>query len=710
MKLLLVESPSKAKVLSKYLNMQEYEVMATYGHIREILPKAISIDVNNSFYINWQIKKQLKIDVNKYTEFILATDPDREGEAIAWHIIEVFKPKVVSRISLNSITQKSLHNALNHPRQIDMHLINAYLARITLDYLVGFSISPLLWRKLPGTKSAGRVQSAALRLIVERELEIRKFQPTEYWEISMSFDMHEAYLRSYNGFNTITDISCYDDIINQVYQLTDIVTTQKQVSPKPPFMTSTLQQSASTELGFAPDKTMSIAQSLYEGKNALCEGLITYIRTDSTTIDSDFISEIRAYITQYYGNLLSNDIREYKTKVKNAQEAHEAIRVTNLLYTPDMIREYLNEDQYKLYVLIWNRMLSSQMKNAVYESTKYIITSDKQNAIFSLNTSRLLFRGYKFYQSEEVCCILNLTLNTQIHIDKWNKVQKFTSAPSRYSDASLIKELESIGIGRPSTYARIINVLKERDYIDKNTSSLMPNNKGIIVCTFLKIFFAEYINYGFTTQMEENLDAVSNGTLNYLNLLHNFWNIFEQNIKFVYSIDILNILQQIHNALSGYLWKNKIMCCNGEMLLRTSKGFPFLSCLKCNTIYCLNTQEYVHDEIAFSYNGRHVIRKNGTYGKYLEWINDKGKHINLPDMDEQKFAIVAALPKKICQYNSYDVVLKYGRFGFYCLINKVTVSIPSSIDIHDLTEKTICTLIEKKLHKLELEGIKVKNL
>lgn len=694
MKLLLVESPSKAKVLSKYLN--DYDVMATYGHIREIT-KEMAIDVNNQFQVEWSIKRKLKIDIDKYDDIILATDPDREGEAIAWHIISVFNIQNAKRISFNSVTEKSLKEALKSPREIDLSLVDAYLARIKLDYLVGFSISPILWRKLPGTKSAGRVQSIALRLLSERELEIKSFVPDEYYDIYMYFENYKAKLESYNNIKIIKDITCYDEIISKEYCIENIITTQKKISPKAPFITSTLQQAASTELSFSPDKTMQIAQSLYEGKNDLCEGLITYMRTDSTNINEDFIIDLRKYVKELYPSLISDVVNIYKSKVKNSQEAHEAIRITNLEYTPISIKGKLPEEQYKLYNLIWNRTISSQMKESIYESTKYIISH--QDIIFSMSISNLIFRGYQF-QSEETYNKYPLSIGDKIKIDKWEKIHKYTTPPNRYSEASLIKELEKRGIGRPSTYARIINVLKERDYVINSSTSLIPNNKGIIVCEFLKLYFTKYVNYDFTTQMEENLDLIANNKKSSLELLSDFWNIFSKNIEYAKELNILDILSNINNALRGKLYKENILCCNEYMTLRISKGYPFLQCAKCNQVYCLNENKYVQDEVIFKYHDRDVIKKYGRYGQYLEWIDDKGKRIRTPNVEYEEFKILASLPKIISKYNDQNVFLKYGRYGYYLFFNEQNIAIPSKINIFSLNEHEINNIIADKLKKI----------
>ena len=702
-KLFVVESPTKVKVISKYLP-KDYDVIATYGHISELSRNSLissnpevellaanpSVNPNKKFKLLWTTKRKLK-HKHDYDEIILATDPDREGEAISWHVSKRFKGKKISRILFNSITKKAILEALQNPRNINMHLVESYLTRLSLDYIVGFGISPILWRKLKCAKSAGRVQSVALKILAVRELEIKEFKSDRYWNITMLLDNNIILvLDSYKEKNVINDIECYEEIISKDYILREIKRTSRKISPKPPFITSTLQQEASSKLGFPPEKTMIIAQSLYEGKNSMNEGLITYMRTDSYSINKEFLLETRNFVKKEYPDLFLE--REYKSKTVNAQEAHEAIRVTNLSYNPLSIKDKISSDQYKLYELIWNRMIMSQMKDAIYNNTKYTISSKDNDVLFSYNESKLAFRGFKYLNTEEDIKEEKEAINKDFKIKSFSYEEKYTQPPSRYSEASLIKTLEELGIGRPSTYATTINILKERKYVNKVNNILIPNNNGILLFSFLESYFGEYINYEFTNKLESSLDEISNGTLTRLELLDNFWNKLAESIKSVLKVE--NVLSTIENDLSGRLWSKEIKCCNKEMSLRVSSLSPFLVCDICNRKYSLDLNEYVVEEIAFKYNNIDVIRKIGPYGKYLEW-NENGKIKRTKDTDENNFKIIATLPKKIYEFDGKDVLLKNGIYGFYINVSDINISIEDPLS---LTDERVHSLIVEKLN------------
>ena len=553
MYLVIVESPAKAKTINKFLG-SDYEVLASYGHVRDIEEKK-GIDVNQNFKINYQketaeskhlnnIRKSLK---NKKKLF-LATDQDREGEAIAWHIQSILeednllKDKEVLRITFNEITKKAILESLNKPRKIDMNLVDAYQARRSLDYLMGYSLSPLLIRKLPGCKSAGRVQSVALKLITERENEIQKFKPEEYWTIEPNLVLEndkkiEAKLYEVEG-EKIKKLSIKnekqaqelkEEISSSTFSISEIESKIRKNNPYPPFITSTLQLDASNKLGFSPSRTMSLAQKLYEGININGEnkGLITYMRTDSTNLSNQFIQEAKNIIAKNFGdNYVYNSVRTFKNKVKNSQEAHEAIRPSDPSIKPNELPSSLEQDLKKLYDLIWRRSLSTQASQSISKIISIKVANKSNRIILTASTSELQFDGYKkIYQDEETN-----NVNKNKDIDKLNKEtlikkvetekkQHFTEPPPRYSEASLIKKLEEYGIGRPSTYANIMKKNQLRGYVTLNSKRFFPQPSGRIVTCFLENYFQKYLNYNFTAEKENELDLVSQGEKDWKSVL-----------------------------------------------------------------------------------------------------------------------------------------------------------------------------------------------
>lgn len=561
----IVESPAKCKTIEKYLG-KDYQVLASYGHVRDLLPKEGAVDPENNFQMTYEsIERNAKhMDVickamKKADTLYLATDPDREGEAISWHVHQlledagILKDKTTHRVVFNEITKTAIQEAITHPRHLSQDLIDAQQARRALDYLVGFTLSPLLWRKVRPGLSAGRVQSPALRLISEREEEIEKFVAQEYWSIvshdSFEKQKFDARLIILDGEKqeqfSITSEKQADKAKEILVKAADgkllvkkVDKKQRKRQPTAPFITSTLQQEAARKLGFTARRTMQIAQQLYEGIDVGngAEGLITYMRTDSVNLAAEAITDIRNYIAQNYGKeLVPDEPRVYKTKAKNAQEAHEAIRPTSVAYKPDEIKSRLTDEQYKLYQLIWKRAVASQMVHATINTVAVdLVCGDKQQHVFRANGSTVVNPGFmtvylegvddkpQTQDSDEKMLPL-LKEGDEVDLDEVECKQHFTEPPPRYSEASLVKALEEFGIGRPSTYASIIHTLLNREYVTLEKKRFQPTDVGRIVNKFLTNYFTQYVDYDFTAQLEDQLDAVSLGEQQWVPLLETFW-------------------------------------------------------------------------------------------------------------------------------------------------------------------------------------------
>ena len=566
MNLVIVESPAKAKTINKYLG-KDFIVLASYGHIRDLPSKNGSVDPENNFKMIWEIdnfsKKYLKdiTDAAKdSSKIILATDPDREGEAIAWHVKEflnekkLLKDKKIERVVFNEITKNAVKNGIENPREIEPNLVDSYKARRALDYLVGFNISPILWTKLPGSKSAGRVQSVALRLLTEREHEIENFKPEEFWTLNIKVKSNNGKIFQANTFqidgNKIEKFyfrnknevnNSIEKIKSKNYSISDISSKVITRNPSGPFTTSTLQQSASSKIGFGASRTMQIAQRLYQGIDIEGDtiGLITYMRTDGTNISNEAVKLFRSYIKDKFGNnYLPNQPLNYSgKKAKNAQEAHEAIRPTDISLLPENMKKYLSTDQHKLYNLVWTRALSSQMESAKFDRNTITITSDDNLNIFKTSGSVIKFDGFlKIYKNEENNeeeNILPHVLKGPIKIEEFIDEQHFTQPPPRYSEASLVKKLEELGIGRPSTYASIISVIANRGYADIVNKRFFPTDRGKLISAFLEKLFAKYVDYGFTAKLEDQLDDITSGKEDWIKVLEEFWKDFNKNVTSV---------------------------------------------------------------------------------------------------------------------------------------------------------------------------------
>src|SRR5579883_749443 len=667
--LVIVESPAKAKTIKKYLG-PEFEVMASYGHVRDLLPKEGAVDPAHDFAMKYELieKNQKHVTaivsaMKKADALYLATDPDREGEAISWHIYEILKQKKavkdkpVHRVVFHEITKTAVKAAVDHPREISMDLVNAQQARRALDFLVGFNLSPLLWRKIRRGLSAGRVQSPALRMIVEREEEIEKFVSQEYWDIEAAA---AAQNQNFSARLTILDnnkveqftITNAEQAENAKQKLlkaangklivTKVEKKQRKRNPAAPFITSTLQQEAARKLGFTAQRTMRIAQQLYEGIDIGngAVGLISYMRTDSVNLAQEAITEIRQFITDRYGKKnLPDEPRVYKTKAKNAQEAHEAIRPTSVLRSPDTVKDYLLPEQYRLYDLIWKRTVASQMIQATYDTVAVDLQCGKDN-YFRANGSVVTDPGFmlvyqedfddKKPESDEERILPPLAEGEEVTLNDILCNQHFTEPPPRYSEATLIKSLEEHGIGRPSTYAAIIYTLQYREYVILDNKRFKPTDIGRIVKKFLTSYFTRYVDYGFTAQLEDELDEVSRGEKEWVPLLEEFWDPFKHQVD--------NIAETVKRKdVTQELLEEKCPECGKPLSIRLGKRDRFIGCTgypDCSYTRAMEEQpghetppaEVVDRECPDC--GGQLKIKHGRYGKFIGCGNyPKCKHI-----------------------------------------------------------------------------------
>lgn len=551
--LVIVESPTKAKTLSKFLG-RNYKIMASIGHLRDLPKSKFGVDIENDFepeYIKVRGKakiiNEIKAQADKADKVFLASDPDREGEAIAWHLSYLLGLDVndENRVVFHEITEDAVKNAIKNPRKIDLNLVDAQQARRILDRIVGYKISPILWKKVKSGLSAGRVQSVALKLIADREIEINKFVPDEYWTIDLLASSNDIQF-SGQYFGKLNDDKIEevklpnekvtDEIINNlgdIYRIYDKKVTERSRKPYEPFTTSTMQQEAANRLYFSTSKTMSVAQQLYEGINigSTSVGLITYMRTDSTRLSDSIINEALEYIKSNYGNVYASKGRKYNNKKANAQDAHEAVRVSSINRTPSSIKEYLSQDQYKLYKLIWDRTVQSQMTASKYLSTRYDIENNGE--IFRANGSIITFDGFtKVWKTNDKSVELpDMDKNDEFKHDLLEKNQHFTKPKARYTEASLVKELEKNGIGRPSTYSSIIKSLLNRHYIEFENKSIKPTDVGVNVTDLLQQYFDKIINVDFTSNMESSLDKIEENNVDWKNLLKEFYDQFEPQLN-----------------------------------------------------------------------------------------------------------------------------------------------------------------------------------
>ena len=680
MDVVIVESPAKAKTINKYLG-GNFRVLASYGHVRDLPAKDGSVKPNDNFSMSWEVAADSKKRVDAIAEALkgaehlyLATDPDREGEAISWHVQEVLEQRnaldniTVKRVVFHEITKTAVLDAIAHPRDVNQDLVEAYLARRALDYLVGFTLSPVLWRKLPGSRSAGRVQSVALRLICERESEIEIFKPSEYWSITGTFktsseERFDARLTHLNGKRLkrldITSEKSADEaklaIEQRNFQIGEIERKTVRRKPAPPFTTSTLQQEASRKLGFSASRTMQTAQKLYEGINIDGEtvGLITYMRTDSVTLSNDAISASRELIQKDYGAAyLPDSPRVYKTKAKNAQEAHEAIRPTDFLRRPSQLAQLLDGPQLSLYELIWNRTVACEMESAAFDQVAVDLACSDEMVTLRANGSVLRFDGFlKLYkEGEDDKSSEDDTDRRLPSMEKGQDVQQqdvvstqhFTQPPPRYTEASLVKKMEELGIGRPSTYASILKVLQDRNYVILDKRRFEPEDRGRVVTAFLANFFRRYVDYDFTADLEEQLDNISGGTVDWKKVLEDFWVAFSIAVDGTKELRISDVLDRLDADLGphffgegaeGELARKCPACEDGRVNLKIGRYGAFIGC------------------------------NNYPECRYTKQLAVAGSESETADGD----AAVAAGPKflGIDPATNLNVTLRKGPYGFY---------------------------------------------
>jgi DNA topoisomerase I len=769
MTVVVVESPSKAKTINKYLG-KDFVVLASYGHVRDLPAKDGSVKPDEDFAMDWEVdsksSKRLSDIVTALKDserLVLATDPDREGEAISWHVLEVLKKKgalkgkTVQRVAFNAITKQAVQDALAHPREIDAALVDAYLARRALDYLVGFTISPVLWRKLPGARSAGRVQSVALRLICQRELEIEKFRSQEYWSIDGRFvtpqgQEFDAALSSIDG-KRLEKLSLADEVSARAietaiksgsFSVDSIESKPAKRHPFPPFRTSTLQQEASRKLGFSASRTMQVAQRLYEGVDVGGEtvGLITYMRTDGVDMAPEAIAGTRNAILKNFGEpYLPSAPRKYTTKAKNAQEAHEAIRPTDLFRTPQSIKRELDEDQFALYDLIWKRTISSQMESAELErTTADIVTKgdDGKEYSFRATGSVVKFDGFlRVYnedlddgEDEDAKRLPIMAKGDRIGVKTVTANQHFTEPPPRYSEASLTKKLEELGIGRPSTYVSIMTTLRDRGYVKLEKKKLIPEDKGRVVTAFLESFFSRYVEYDFTAKLEEQLDEVSAGGLAYKDVLRQFWTDFIVAIGDVKDLRVTQVIDALNELLGPHIFPKNAeggvergcpTCGTGQISLKLGKFGSFVGCSnypECKYTRPLSIPAEGEAQIVDGQvlgvdpeSGEQVTKRIGRFGPYLQLgeaeEGEKPRRASIPrgtnpnDIDLEKALRLLSLPREVGTHpeTQTPIVANFGRFGPFILHDGTYANLESPEDVFEIGLNRAVDLLAQKRAK-----------
>lgn len=787
---IVVESPAKAKTINKYLG-NKYTVLASFGHVRDLPPKDGSVRPEENFAMDWETDERGAKQVKAIAQALktaktlyLATDPDREGEAISWHVQSILNEKKllkninVERITFNEITKQAVQYAIQHPRKLDQPLIEAYLARRALDYLVGFTLSPILWRKLPGSRSAGRVQSVALRLVCEREAEIEIFQSKEYWTIEGTFlssknAPFKAKLTHFQGkkldqFDLNTEKlanEASDFLRKQHFSVRTIERKKTKRNPAPPFTTSTLQQEASRKLRMSAQTTMRTAQQLYEGieVNGETVGLITYMRTDGVQMANEAIQAIREHITSEFGNdFLPKSPRKYTSKAKNAQEAHEAIRPTHINYTPEQISQYLTTDQKQLYDLIWKRTLASQMESAELDQISITLSDDKQENCFKTTGSTVTFEGFlkvytesfddtdkneTDYKNSKGTLLPPLTEKETLQTQEILPYQHFTQPPPRYSEASLVKKMEELGIGRPSTYASILGVLRDRGYVTLENRYFIPQDRGRLVTAFLTSFFKRYVDVDFTATLEEKLDEVSDSKINWKNVLQDFWSDFSTAIEQTKELKISDVIDALDQDLGSHFFAETTdgsdpracpVCKNGKLHLKLGRFGAFIGCSnypECQYTRKLSLDNADQEENEILKEGYKILGSNpennevitlrkGPYGLYIQSGEAdpdnkkiKPKRAAIPNnIDgntltlEQAIALLS-FPKELGKYpeTGEKIEIGLGRFGPYVKMGTIFASLDKNTNILSVGLDQALDVLAKKMASIHHMGVHPKD-
>jgi DNA topoisomerase-1 len=756
MPVVVVESPAKAKTINRYLGTG-YTVLASYGHVRDLPSKDGSVRPDDDFAMSWDVDARSAKRLSDIAQalkgadrLILATDPDREGEAISWHVLEVLNRRKalkgvgVERVVFNAITRAAVTEAMKHPRAVDMELVDAYLARRALDYLVGFTLSPVLWRKLPGARSAGRVQSVALRLVVDREIEIEAFSAQEYWtveaDVSAGGDPFNARLVKHRAArlgkfdlaDAATAAAAKVAVESAILRVTAVEKKPARRTPPPPFTTSTLQQEASRKLGFSAQRTMLAAQKLYEGVDIDGEtvGLITYMRTDGVQSAPEALAEARDVIAGLYGGAYVPEApRYYKVKAKNAQEAHEAVRPTSLGRNPGRLR--LEPDLGRLYELIWKRMIASQMEAARIERTAIDLESADGQTGLRASGQVVLFPGYlAVYEEgrddeadEDGGRLPAVKQGADARVLAARADQHFTEPPPRYSEASLVAKMEALGIGRPSTYASILSVLRDRAYVRMEKNRFVPEDTGRLVTAFLEEFFARYVEYDFTAALEEKLDLVSDGKLNWKVLLREFWTEFRAAVDEIGELRMGQVLEALNETLGAHIFRDKgdgvdpracPNCGDGRLSLKAGKFGAFVGC--SNYPACRFTRPIgaASDEGEAAagdrslgvdpVSGNTIWLKAGRFGPYVEEAADKPKRASLPKdwppagVDLEKGLRLLRLPREIGPHpqGGAMIVAGIGRYGPYVQHERTYANLATTEDVFEVGLNRAVTLLAEK--------------
>ncbi|WP_234189339.1 type I DNA topoisomerase [Shinella sp. NM-101] len=772
MNVVVVESPAKAKTINKYLG-PGYKVLASFGHVRDLPAKDGSVRPDEDFEMSWEVDsasakrmKDIADAVKSSDGLILATDPDREGEAISWHVLDVLKKKrvigdkPVQRVVFNAITKSAVLDAMRNPRDIDIALVDAYLARRALDYLVGFNLSPVLWRKLPGARSAGRVQSVALRLVCDRESEIERFVSEEYWNLSALLktprgDEFEARLVSAEGKRLQARSIGNGEEANGLkallegaaYRVESVEAKPTKRNPAPPFTTSTLQQAASSKLGFSASRTMQVAQRLYEGIDIGGEtvGLITYMRTDGVQMAPEAIDAARKAVGEQFGaRYVPEKPRLYSTKAKNAQEAHEAIRPTSFDRTPDQVKRYLDPDQLRLYDLVWKRGIASQMASAEIERTTVEIEADNGGRKAGLRATGSVIRfdgfiaaytdqkedGEQPDEGEDDGRLPEINAQEKLDKQKVNATQHFTEPPPRYSEASLIKKMEELGIGRPSTYAATLATLRDREYIVIDKRKLIPEAKGRLVTAFLESFFTRYVEYDFTADLEEKLDKISAGELDWKQVLRDFWKDFFAQIEDTKELRVTNVLDALNEELAPLVFPKREdgsdpricqVCGTGKLSLKLGKFGAFVGCSnypECNYTRQLSADGGSDAEASASnepqslgkdpHTGEEITLRSGRFGPYVQRGDGKeAKRASLPkgwtpaSIDHEKALALLSLPRDIGQHPETGKMISagIGRYGPFLLHDGSYANLETVEDVFSIGLNRAVTVIAEKQSK-----------